>query len=356
MKNYIFITIILALFFGLIAGFAGQILSRYYISQDLAGFALTREFDLLDGRSNLIIRDPRKVVVSQDAKVEEIAETVSYSLYKLFNIKETAEYIDLNNPLALTLAVSSDGWFLTTLDDDLISLEKMNLKLLGPDDNFYEIEEIIVKKLNASNLIFLKADRLNQAIVRRSVSSQEMKAGQSLIAIKKNKALSLASLIDYGNLESILSSDKFNRKLSILAPDEFLENSFVFNLAGDFVGLLDNNKDFYLAPILANYWRSLLDQSEISLPELGILYLDLSQIKFLENNFNRGALIDQVIKNSPADLAGLKSGDIISHINGQELNSNLGLSDIILSLNSRDEIKINYYRNQEEYNITIILD
>ncbi len=367
MKNSFFITILLAIAFGLLAGLAGQIISRYYFSQDLAGFALTREFDFLAGRSNIIIRDPRKVVVSQDAKIEETRAIIDQSLYQLFNLSLlTDQYLSLNNPLGLAMTVSSDGWLMAVWPEELSDLSEeallADLRLVGPDRSIYEIESIVIKETEQLKLLFLKALDLSGAVVVRGVTGQELIAGQSLLVFKGRDKLSLASLVDQGPVELISSSETFDRQLSILAPADFLKDSFVYNLAGDFVGLIDQHQQFQPAPSLAVYWRSLLSKQEIAAPYLGLHYLNLSTVKFLENNFSRGALIygDQlrpaIVPDSPAELAGLKAGDIISQVNGQTLNEDWDLATIILSLNQGEQVFINYFREGEAKEVSLFLD
>lgn len=366
MKNNFFITILLALLFGLLAGLFGQIIGRYYISEDLTNFSLSREFDLIEGRSNLIIRDPRKVVVSQDAKIVETQEMINQSLYKLFDLSLIEEdYLNLNEALSLALAISNDGWLISVWPNDLnLKTEEefiVDLRLVGPNRLIYELESIVIKEIDNIQLLFIKANNLNRAVVRDIVLCPEMKAGLTLLAFKNNNQLSLASLVDKGVGKGFLSSDKFNRNLAISAPDYFLSNSLVFNLAGDFVGLTNNNQDFYPAPLLAVYWQSLLINQEISTPFFGIHYLNLTNLKFLDNNLSRGALIigdenyPAIISNSPADLAGLEEGDIITQVNGQSLNENLDLSTIILSLKAGDQISLTYIREQSENQINITL-
>ncbi len=357
MKNYTFIVIILAIFFGVMAGLAGQIISRYYLSDDLTSFSLSREFDLLDGRSNLIIRDPRKVVVSHDAKIEETKNIISPSFFKLFSLDllET-DYLVLDSPLSLAMAISSDAWLMSIMPDELEEISEENLVVVDNDRNIYNISEIRLVNTKDLDLLFLKVDNLNNTKIRNVLNSNELKSGLSLLAFQGENKMSLASLIDRGSSNEIFSSESFNRQLSISACEQFSSNSYIFNLAGDFVGLSDSLGNFHPALKLSVYWRGVLNQTEeISLPYLGIKYLNLSKVKFLENNYSRGALIQSIEENSPALELGLEIGDVISHINGLEINAELDLAEYLLTLNYGDEIRINYFRQGEENNIRLIL-
>ncbi len=367
MKNYIFITILLAIFFGLMAGLAGQIISRYYFSDDLDRFSLTREFNLLEGRSNLIIRDPRKVVVSQDAKIEETKEVINNSFFKLYNLDlVSTDYLFLDKPLALAMAISSDGWMMAILEDNLESYSQEeileNFKIICHDRSIYSLSEFKFFEKNDLNLLFFKLENLNNLKVLNTVEMSKLQSAQSLLAYKGENKVALASLIDHGFKNEVFSSDSFNRELSVKTQEYFNNNSFIFDLSGDFVGYIDSQSQFHPVLVLEMYWRSFLSDEEIKEVFLGIHYLNLSHVKFLENNYNRGAMIyasssfSAFLENSPAYNSGLLEGDLISEVNGLELNDNLDLSEYILGLNPGDEILINYYRQGQKDQVEIILE
>ena len=59
----------------------------------------------------------------------------------------------------------------------------------------------------------------------------------------------------------------------------------------------------------------------------------------------RGSYINQVVKDTPAEKAGLKRGDIITAVNGEGINTLDDLSRIVSSKKPGDKIKITYNRN-----------
>ena len=77
--------------------------------------------------------------------------------------------------------------------------------------------------------------------------------------------------------------------------------------------------------------------------------------------YDKGAIISKdqkgiaIVKNSPADLAGFKEGDIIISINDIELNNNNNLSNIISQYTAGEEVKIIYERNEEEKEAKVTL-
>lgn len=66
----------------------------------------------------------------------------------------------------------------------------------------------------------------------------------------------------------------------------------------------------------------------------------------LMNDVPQGAYVQQVVKDSPADKAGLQQGDIITKIGNQSLQtSDAELQKVIASKKVGDSIGITYWRN-----------
>jgi serine protease Do len=100
--------------------------------------------------------------------------------------------------------------------------------------------------------------------------------------------------------------------------------------------LLDFNPDFMMQrPGIINENKALL----------GVVF---------EKN-DKGALIKEVMKGTPAEKAGLKADDIITAINGVAINSAEDLSREVGKYMPDNKITITYLRNQQTENTTAIL-
>ncbi len=101
-------------------------------------------------------------------------------------------------------------------------------------------------------------------------------------------------------------------------------------------------------------------------PFLGILYIMLN--KKIQNQYHlvrdRGALVIRdhrpnsvaVVPNSPADRAGIKENDIITHVNGQELGEESELSEELQKLKVGDEIELTFLRDGTEMKSKTVLE
>jgi len=84
-------------------------------------------------------------------------------------------------------------------------------------------------------------------------------------------------------------------------------------------------------------------------PYLGVQFeivtTDLAKTEKL--SVESGAIIRDVIANSPAEKAGLKTGDVISKVNDITLDKNHSLADLVTSYKVGDEITLTVLRGSE---------
>lgn len=70
---------------------------------------------------------------------------------------------------------------------------------------------------------------------------------------------------------------------------------------------------------------------------------------------NEGARIDQVTRDSPADRAGLRAGDVILKIDNIALTRAMSLADALVARQPGDKVKIAYRRNEEQTEVELQL-
>lgn len=80
-------------------------------------------------------------------------------------------------------------------------------------------------------------------------------------------------------------------------------------------------------------------------PFLGVSYRMISRQAALLNEVPQGAYIEEVIKDSAADKAGVKVGDIITKLDDKKLEEDKDLAGIIASKKVGDKIKIEIWRD-----------
>jgi|GEM_PF-110589 len=99
---------------------------------------------------------------------------------------------------------------------------------------------------------------------------------------------------------------------------------------------------------------SLVKYGKIEWPWIGI-YMQSELTEDLAKRFGveRGVLVTEVVKSSPAEKAGVKAGDVIQKVNGKDVNSPLDLKNEILKLEIGEEIVLALVRDREEIAIAL---
>lgn len=114
--------------------------------------------------------------------------------------------------------------------------------------------------------------------------------------------------------------------------------------------------------IPANMMKSLVDQiaefGEVRRGLLGILGndVDAGLAEAMDSEVNIGAFISEVQPESAADKAGLQAGDIITAVNGRDLNSFQELRAKIASMGAGAEVELTIVRKGKKMNVDVVLD
>lgn len=95
---------------------------------------------------------------------------------------------------------------------------------------------------------------------------------------------------------------------------------------------------------------------QFSRPYLGISYSIISQRAALLNEIPQGALVQQVIGDSSASVAGIVAGDIITKIDGKQINDTDATLAILISKKKvGDKITVTLFRENETQDLEVIL-
>lgn len=366
MKDSFLLTISLATLCGLLAGVTGALVVNGYFFEGTYSPYSNQEVNLNDlnnsSRSGLIIRDPKKVVVNQDVKVEEAINSLSSSLVSVFK-EADADYYSLDKPLFLGLVITSDGWVMSSVPAELKdNFGTKGYVVIASDRKIYKIDKINIIKNSPGDAIFFHLAEAANLPVRKIVPRSELSLGQSLIVVDNNKNVWPTNLSSFKKIPEVLNSDSLNARL-VLAnnSDSLQKNSFIFNLSGDLTAVVGSSKEIIPAFSYGSYWQGFSNKELTLNPFLGLSYLDLSLVRMPNISLNKGALVyaatDKiaVIKNSPAASAGLQAGDIITWVNNQEINSDNDLADLIANYKPGEKITITYLRGDQEKQVDIKL-
>ncbi len=272
--------------------------------------------------------------------------------------------------------VSADGLILTNkhvVSDDSASYtvltqegKKYDAKVLARDT----VDDLAIVKIEISNAPHLKmADSENLQIGQRVIA-----IGNSLGQYQNTVTSGIVSGI---GRKIVAGGSAGSEQLSgVIQTDAAINpgNSGgpLLNLSGEVVGIntaVDMEGQLVGFAIPANDAQKALESfnknGKITRPFLGVRYIvinsDLAKAQTLPKDF--GALVVRgdkatdfaVLPGSPADKAGIAENDIILEVNGQKVDENHGLSELLKDFNVGDSVNLKIYHKGSEKSVSVVL-
>lgn len=244
-----------------------------------------------------------------------------------------------------------------------------NYKIIDKNDKEYEVKRIYRDRDPGVDLAILQVEGLNAPALEMG-DSDTLRVGEGVIAIgtalgqfRHTVTTGVISglgrgitagdgMTMYENLQNVIQTDAAINPGNSGGP--------LLNSKGQVIGVnvataTADNISFAL-PI--NLIKTSLDNfnatGQFDRPLLGIRYQNITQQAALFNEVPQGAYLLEVAKDSSADLAGLKPGDIITQFDGQSLKDQ-DLATLINKKKIGDKVKIKFWRNQEEKTVEVVL-
>ena len=260
----------------------------------------------------------------------------------------------------------------TNVQGMLSNNEKVKLTILGTDT----YTDIAVLRMDAKDV--LKVASIG--------TSKNTKIGNTVFTVGSPLGSSYAGTVTKGILSGKdrlietststngLSSESYTVK--VLQTDAAISpgNSGgpLVNLAGDVIGitslkLVDEKVEGmgFAIPIedVLTYVDTLEKGEKIKRPVLGVQILDMTN-KYLLYRYNiqidskvtNGIILMGIEDGYPAANAGLKKGDIITKVNGEDVTTSSGFKYELYKYNVGDEIELTYYRDGKENKVKVKLD
>lgn len=369
------LVVVLAVVFGLFSGLVGAIIFRTYLG-NLPFFGSLNISSQVPGQ-DVVIKEPRKVVVEQDLRISQVIESTEPALVSIYNQKPEAknplEKIYLPDELlGQGIILTSDGWLMTS-KDVIGDFKKKYLVLTSAGKEFTAFDFILDP---ATNFVFFKVEAKDLPVVKFG-DRNNLSLGQAALALNGSSEVAVTTIesLDYskvsGPADFILSSEKFSKYILLKdSLDRDYLGAPLVNLGGEIIGVMTKNESVGLRIALpANYAQeavaSILKDKKIKRPYLGIHYLDLSKTFGLDESLTagktKGALIfgndemPALDAAGPAQKNGLKKDDIILRVEDEEINGQKSLTEIIQRYKPGDIIDLALLRNKEEKTLKVEL-
>jgi len=234
---------------------------------------------------------------------------------------------------------------------------EFDAKLIGGDD---QSDIALLQLQNATNLTQIKvadSDTLRVGDFAVAVGNPfglGQTATSGIVSALGRSGLNLEGLENFIQTDASINRGNSGGALLNLNGELIGINTAILAPGGGSVGIgfaIPSN----MAQTLAN---QLIQSGEIKRGLLGIKGTEMSAdlAKAFNLNVQRGAFVSEVLPNSGSAKAGIKSGDVITSLNGKPLNSFAELRSRIATTAPGTKVKLGLLRNGKPLEVEVTLD
>jgi len=353
--------------------FGYRVLDQFFPRQE-QGFHLPTESQRILNEESVVIEVAEKVspsVVTIGISKTQAVMEFPQSPFEFFfgNPQPGTQEEKIEQDIASGFIISNDGLVVT--NKHVVADTQAKYRVITKDDKTYDVQKIYRDPANDIAILKIEASGLNPVELGDSTN---LKVGQFVIAI--GTALgefrhTVTTGVISGLGRGITAGSPFEGYVeeldNVIQTDAAINpgNSGgpLLNSAGQVIGInvavasQGQNIGFAL-PI--NIVKESIDNfnqtGQFSRPFLGIRYQMVSKEAALMNEVPEGAYVAEVILDSPAEKAGIKAGDIITHLDNQRLAEvEGGLANVIAKKKVGDSLSITLWRDGEEIKTSAVL-
>ena len=217
----------------------------------------------------------------------------------------------------------------------------------------------------AVKLSDISADTLDKIKVATLGNSENLKLGEPAIAI--GNSLGYGQSVTVGYISALEREVQISdRTMTLIQTDAAINpgnsGGALLNIKGEVIGInsakysdTDVEGTGYAIPIsdaepIINDLISGNTVSDEDKPYLGIYGQDVPEAYQDKFSWPQGVYVSQVTNGSPASLAGVQAGDIITSLNGEKVDTMDTLQSVLAKCKAGDKIAIEVYRTGKDSN------
>jgi serine protease Do len=319
--------------------------------------------------------EQRQTVVQEGEVIADVAAEVGPSVVSITTSQTSIELNSLLQPqrrvsqgAGTGIIIEKDGLILTNKHVIPVSIDGVKITL--SDGTVYEDVDVVGRD-PLNDLALLKIKNPKNLTPAKLGNSSSVRTGEKVIAIGNalgqfQNTVTSGIISGIGRpIEASDGSGDSEQLTNLLQTDAAINpgNSGgpLVNFNGEVIGVntaIAEGAEGVGFSIPINEAKAIINSAqrtgEISRPYLGVRYVMLTPefAEELELDVKDGAYIDtekgSVVKNGPADKAGVKSGDVILKVNDIVLNQTTPLVSAVGRFNTGDEVELTILRGSEE--------
>jgi serine protease Do len=377
----LFLASLFVMFFGWLGNlFLGRYLTPFFIESKLfSDFQIFRN----DNKNTTIINNKESIVVGEAESIGEIASNAVYAIVEIMSFEKNVKGPkagDLNDDrYGYLFGKHGAGTILT--NDGVIVTYRTNILEKNSDYKVKTLDGNILKAVllgvdEFSDLAYLKVENSNNLTTLQFSNLENLREGQKIIAIGSltgDQKVYLANGVLSGfennfnlNGSDLSSSEKLERVLNVdfNQNDKYIGGPII-NHSGELVAIsagvnIDKKMHYYqiAVDVIKDSMQKIVENRIDQVAKLGVYYISLnSYYQNLKNlPVDSGALIYSstgkqnlsILSGSSAEKAGLRIGDIILSVDGNEVNVNYPLSSLVNQYEKGSEASLIILRNGEK--------
>lgn len=309
-----------------------------------------------------------QTVVSEESAVIKVVENVSPSVVAIGVTRRVYNPFDpfslptnQSSTIGTGFVVSKEGIIVT--NKHVVSDGSSRYTVISKDGKKYEARKIYRDPI--LDLAVVKVDASDLSPLELGDSSR-LKVGQSVVAIG-NALGKFTNTVTVGVVSGlgrrVVAGDPFSSSYESL--DDLIQTDAainpgnsggpLLNLAGQVVGVnvatTEGAQNIGFAiPInsVKNIVDEFIQKGTVSRPFLGVRYKFISRDLAVLNEVPQGAYVQEVVEGSAAEKAGIEAGDIITKMEGEAVDKENKISEVISAKKIGDSISITVWREGKE--------
>ncbi len=346
-KNYTWKVVLLSV----VLAFLANIFFGRFAAVKLSTLPILRSFRILNSQTPIVINTKEEIRVNENGDAVRILDLVKSKVSSVvLDNRGNLEF------LGTAVNLTSDGLVLTA--SSVIEKYKAGNLLVKLNNGSYgKVLEII--KDPATELVVLKTEARDLSVAEFD-DSEKIQAGERLVML-------IAGLnndfIGFGNafverqqtdLENrVYSSDHPQRSFAISKIEQSHAGSVLLNNKSKVVGIW-NGKQVISSNIMQLFTRKVLSNGDkILRPSFGFSYKPLNFMEEKRLNLHNKIKVAGIKPSGPAFLAGLKIGDIIISVDGQDITQENPLEELLERFNAGDKTVLRVIRESKELNLEL---
>ena len=316
-----------------------------------------------------------KEVEEKDEKIEDILEKINQSIVGISKIKNNGSSIFIKDGvdqlgLGTGFIVSENGYIVT---NEHVSGGKYSNCYVTLDTGKTYPAQVVWSDSNLDlSIIKINMKSLNYVTLG---DSETARVGQSVYAIGNPIGFEFQRTVTSGIISALSRTIKFEEDGKEVFMSNLIQTDAginpgnsggpLINSSGEVIAIntikIDSAEGIGFA-IPINIIKPIIDryikEGQFEEATIGVFAYDKDVIPYLDGNleFDSGIYVEEVIRGSAAEKAGIKVGDIIVKIDQVELEKMADLREYIYTKNVGDTVTLTVQRGTVKKDVTVILD